>query len=1026
MGSAAFLNEAVTQLAEHYLDKKQQETGQRIPHDQYTQHLQRVKMYIADRNVFGVDLNPVAVELAEVSLWLNAISGNEHVPWFGYQLFCGNSLVGARRAVYPVQSLQKKTTPWYKSAPERLDPLKPTRTRDQVYHFLLPDEGMSAYDDKDVKKLYKAQLDIIKRRRAEWAQPLEAAEVDALRELSDCVDQLWAQHAGELAHDRLTTEDPIDVWGQPPSTRRSISFSAKEKVRAEGIFNENAPTASAYRRLKLVMDYWCALWFWPIEHADLLPERATFWFEVGILLRGNVVAAGPAGQLDLFAAPAPDADGLNRQLKDQLGKLRIEELFELFPRLQLVHDLSRRYRFHHWELAFADVFAARGGFDLILGNPPWRKIEWNEAGVLGDFNPLFLLRGYSATELTRQRERAFANYAGLEAAWRAEYETAEGTQGFLNAVCNYPELKGIQTNLFKCFLPIAWRVGNATAVTGLLHPEGVYDDPKGGGFRALLYSRLKYHFQLQNQLMFFPIGHREKFSVNIYNNINQLPAFVSISNLFHPKTIDFSFLHSGEGFIEGIKDDENSWSFSGHKHRIIEVDSETLQLFASIYDELGTSPLEARLPAIHARELISVIEKFAKYPRKLGDLKDVTYTTVMFDETNACHEGTIKRETGFPANPTELILSGPHFYVGNPRYKTPRAICTEKGHYDNLDLTDLPDDYLPRTNYKPACDPEEYQRRIPRVPWTEPGETVPKKVTEYYRLITRRRLSISGERTLASSIFSKGVANIDACFSINFLKIQEMTIFSGLLCSIPMDFFIKSTGKSDLRGDLSTLFPVIKKNISSISRIISLTCLTHYYSALWQEVWTTEFLQETWTTEDPRLDPAFFSRLTPTWQRNCALRTDYARRQALVELDVLVAMELGMTLEELVTIYRIQFPVMRQNEQDTWYDARGRIVFTISKGLTTVGLSRKAAKGDAPLEIVHADGRMESRVAGWEDVRGLAPGSIVRQTVEDDTLPGGPRLKTIEYVAPFALSDREQDYRVAWEAFSRRGLDRAN
>ena len=74
-------------------------------------------MYIADRNVFGVDLNPVAVELAEVSLWLNAIYGEPtedgqppkaaRVPWFGYQLFAGNSLIGARREVYRRQPAEE-------------------------------------------------------------------------------------------------------------------------------------------------------------------------------------------------------------------------------------------------------------------------------------------------------------------------------------------------------------------------------------------------------------------------------------------------------------------------------------------------------------------------------------------------------------------------------------------------------------------------------------------------------------------------------------------------------------------------------------------------------------------------------------------------------------------------------------------------------------------------------------------------------------------------------------------------------
>jgi type I restriction-modification system DNA methylase subunit len=68
MGSAAFLNEAVNQLAEAYLERKQDELKKRIPHDQYAFELQKTRMFIADRNVFGVDLNPVATELAEVSL----------------------------------------------------------------------------------------------------------------------------------------------------------------------------------------------------------------------------------------------------------------------------------------------------------------------------------------------------------------------------------------------------------------------------------------------------------------------------------------------------------------------------------------------------------------------------------------------------------------------------------------------------------------------------------------------------------------------------------------------------------------------------------------------------------------------------------------------------------------------------------------------------------------------------------------------------------------------------------------------
>ena len=165
MGSAAFLNEAVNQLAEAYLERKQAETKRRIPHDDYAMELQKTRMFIADRNVFGVDKNPVATELAEVSLWLNAIYGEPakegekpspaHVPWFGYQLFTGNSLVGARREVYPVSALKRGAKPlWYERAPRRLDPQKPDRKPDEIYHFLLPDNGMADYTDEVAKQLY--------------------------------------------------------------------------------------------------------------------------------------------------------------------------------------------------------------------------------------------------------------------------------------------------------------------------------------------------------------------------------------------------------------------------------------------------------------------------------------------------------------------------------------------------------------------------------------------------------------------------------------------------------------------------------------------------------------------------------------------------------------------------------------------------------------------------------------------------------------------------------------------------------
>ena len=80
MGSGAFLNEAVNQLADAYLERKQKETGKKIPPGEYPVERQRVKAFLATHNCYGVDLNPIAVELAKVSLWLNTIYPGSRVP----------------------------------------------------------------------------------------------------------------------------------------------------------------------------------------------------------------------------------------------------------------------------------------------------------------------------------------------------------------------------------------------------------------------------------------------------------------------------------------------------------------------------------------------------------------------------------------------------------------------------------------------------------------------------------------------------------------------------------------------------------------------------------------------------------------------------------------------------------------------------------------------------------------------------------------------------------------------------------
>ena len=495
------------------------------------------------------------------------------------------------------------------------------------------------------------------------------------------------EHTNALARDRARTEDFFTVWPHTAAAtpeaentqNHTISRAQKEAIRRQGLLNADGDLATPYRRLKLVMDYWCALWFWPITQSSTLPSREAWWMEVGAILEGSIVDLDPQPSLDLrptepeaaqviFHEVQPVFEGFETQLPlsqaadqpnlhDKLGQLRISKLRLHFARIPQVEAVAEARRFLHWDLCFADILLHRGGFDLILGNPPWLKVEWNEAGILGEYNPMFAIRKISASDLTGLRTKAFNDFPGLQNAWTDELQELVGTQKFVNAKQNYPLLAGMHANLYKCFIPLGWRLANNDGVIGYLHPGGPYEDPEGGELRESIYRRLRLYFQFQNELKLFPIGNRAKFGINIYSNKLRNPDFDLIGNLFSPSTIDACYLHDGGGLAGGIKNG-GKWNIEGHKDRIVRVNLETLKTFSDLYDQVGTLSSKARLPIVHAGKLSSVLEKLSKFKTKIASLGDSFNSTFHWGETSAQDNGTMFRRklnpesvSRFPARP---------------------------------------------------------------------------------------------------------------------------------------------------------------------------------------------------------------------------------------------------------------------------------------------------------------------------------------------------------------------------------------
>lgn len=1027
MGAAAFHNELINQLAEAYLSYRQKELKQKISPENFREELQKVKAYIATNNTYGVDLNPTAIELGKLSLWLNVIHKDMETPFFGYRLGVGNAVVGAWLKVYKKKDIivefpktgttAQRNKPikkeWWDKAPKHIH-FKPNealqRKDDEIYHFLLPDKNMvPSAGIKLLKNEFDTEATNIRDWKKDFCQPINGDEYLRLQKLSKAIDFLLEEHYHFQARINAQTKTKGGFFGAYEDDEQGQlglrSYDEKEQLAAQRN-NTNAP----YYKLKLIMDYWCALWFWDMRDAKELPTRQQWYDDIEKIINidlslledddleveEDLLPKPSLRQASLFEEPNKQYT-LKSYRKDKTATLKkLGEALQSNPdslfkneRSKVVNQLADQYKFFHNQLEFIEVFKERGGFDVIVGNPPWVNITMDETGILSEKNPELFIRKFSAPQVRKLAKKILEENRDIKEEYNNENIWANSTKEFLGSIQNYPLLQGQRNNLYKSILTNALNLISEKGFSGLVHPEGIYDDPNGQDLRKKIYTKLKYHFQFKNELMLFSEVHHETiFGINIYKGQTSKVDFYSINNLFHPSTIDGTFIHSGKGLVGGFKIKESHsskmvWNVQPHYSRLVNIGKDELRIIAHTFE--GNDYWEGvKLVNIHSREILSVLEKIGQGKA----VRDTSfYTTDGLNETNAVNDKLIERNTVIPEiDNYQIIYSGPNFYVGNPLYKNPRANCKLNSDFDVIDLCKISEDFVPRVNYTPILGKEEFKNLLKK----DFGERL---WIDQYRLSYKEMIGTASERSLQPAIIPPKVSHINTIFTISFEEESKVIELCGLTNSIIIDFFVKSIGKGHINYDTTTKFPISipSKFIQALSlRTLQMNCLNKYYAPLWERNFQDAFKQDTWSKPDSRLKP--FNTLTQEWQWATPLRNWFERRQALVEIDVITAMALGLTLEELILIYNVQFPVLQQNEDDTWYDTTGNIVFTCSKGLTGVGVDRPV----------------------WNDIKDLKAGDTYEHTIEKSELYYG---KKVTYHAPFDKCDRVEDYKIAWAHF---------
>lgn len=959
LGSGAFAIEAVRQLAAEYLKRKQEDLGKLIDADQYPVELQKVKAHIALHQVYGVDLNATAVELAEISLWLDTMVAGLQAPWFGLHLQRGNSLIGARRSVYAPTQLTKKA--WLSTSPKSA-PLG-EEIGAGIHHFLLPSQGWGAVIDTAEAKTYASD----KREELRlWRNGIRSNPSPAIKKrlaaLAQRVETLWQFTLRRLTIAESEARRTIHIFGaDEPEHTPAVTREQIEQV----LQDENG----AYRRLRRAMDAWCALWSWPLT-TDIAPPDWDQW--VGGL--EAILGVPPKeGKFEKYGQTslAGDLDWRELDIAEDTDRtfsqsLPITKALEGFPWLTIAESIAKDQGFFHWEVDFAPVFA-RGGFDLQIGNPPWVRPDWDESSVLAEFDPWWGLEDKPTEDLKTLKRTKVLSRRGMLSQILDERSRQAGISEHLGSTPDRPSLAGLRTDLFRCFMEQTWKISSESGVVGLIHPESHFTELRARAFRQETYMRIRRHWQFRNEYRLFrEINNTREYGVHIYGSRSSV-GFIQAASLYHPDTVTRSLRHDGTGPVPGVKDESNKWDIRPHAERIIYVDHHTLGVWRDLLEDPDIPAEQSRIMYPLNTAGASTLTQIASAPRVGDSTLDISWG---WDEAAARRQGLISRYSSVPLRWEDVILQGPHISTATPLFQQPNISMTSNRDYAKIDIETVPPDFVPRTSYQPGKPYPDYISAFPR--------TRGRPASSFYRLAWRRMVDLATVRTLHSAVIPKGPCNVSTLPTASASDPLDLVVAAGLWSSIVLDYFVKVAGPTSISQSMIKRFPHIRGHHlepNLVLRTLRLNCLVLPYSTIWQELHDPVWSRDEWTPnvgvdydERPRIGTC-----CAEWNPSTPLRRAADRRQALVEIDAISAIMLGITADELRTIYRTHFPVLQRYDRETLFDANGRQL----------------------------------------------PGKLASEYRKQGSLkPSEFTVDGVTYVEPFAGVDRERDMELAHRHFS--------
>jgi len=470
MGSGAFLISALEYLAEKLLEVRGQGKDD-------LEALYAARHLVASRCLYGVDLNPMAVELAKLALWVASAAKGKPLSFLDHHLKVGNSLVGA---------------------PE---------------DFLARGIPKEAYDREGVPKEVRKGLS-------------------------------FGPGAGSLLF-------PLP---KPPflDFEEETAAQVEEKRRRYRAWRESEEV----RKWELLADYWTAAFF----------------------LR-------PAPGVRL-----PDAQGLN-WLAQQMGAslAQWEQSSYLSPPTRhAIEAAKRRHRFFHWWLEFPEVME-RGGFDVVLGNPPWEKLKLQDKEFFADKAPE-VAQAENAAKRKRLIQALKEKDPELLRAYQEALAEAEAASGFVRHSGRFPLTARGDVNTYPLFAELARALRAPKGRAGLVLPTGIATDDSNKVFFAQVVERgeLGALYDFENREGLFPaVDSRMKFAVLALKPPGREPARLAFF-LTRP---------------EDLEDPTRVFSLAPEDFALLNPNTRTCPVFRTRQDAELTRAVYRRVPVLWRESL---------------------------------------------------------------------------------------------------------------------------------------------------------------------------------------------------------------------------------------------------------------------------------------------------------------------------------------------------------------------------------------------------------------------------------------